>query len=87
VTRKFCRGWGKNCQSQLKKDKAILLERIKAFDVVAENNEMTHDQWQDRYNMEASLEQLYSFEELQLRRQSGIKWTLKGDANNSFFME
>jgi hypothetical protein len=31
------------------------------------------------------LEKIYSIEELHLKRRSGIKWTLKGDANNRFF--
>jgi hypothetical protein len=48
---------------------------------------MNHQQWLERYNMEAELEQIYSYKEVQLRRQSGVKWTLKGDSNINFFME
>jgi hypothetical protein len=41
--------------------------------------------WLIRYNLEVELEKIYSIEELHLKRRSGIKWTLKGDANNRFF--
>jgi hypothetical protein len=57
------------------------------FDEAAERGSMTQHQWQERYILEAKLEDVYSYEETQLRRQSGVKWTLKGDANNGFFME
>jgi hypothetical protein len=46
---------------------------------------MDASQWQVRYELEAELESIYSHEENHLKQQSGIKWTLKGDANNSFF--
>jgi hypothetical protein len=85
ATRRFCRGWGTNFQAQTRKNKSLLLGKIKALDVLAESNNLNQVQWQERYDLEAELEQIYSCEELQLRRQSGIKWTLKGDTNNKFF--
>jgi hypothetical protein len=85
ATRKFCRGWIANFHSQLKKDKKYLLDKIEMIDMDSDLRELDVTQWQTRYSLEADLEQIYSLEELQLKRQSGIKWTLKGDANNSFF--
>jgi exonuclease III len=85
ATRKFCRGWGANNQSQFKKDKRVLLEKLREFDRVADSGEVTTTQWQIRYTLEAELERIYNIEELHLKRQGGIKWILKGDANNSFF--
>jgi hypothetical protein len=87
ATRRFGRGWRMNYQTQLKKDKSTLLEKIGNFDMAAELSIMNHQQWLERYNMEVELEQIYSYKEVQLRRQSGVKWTLKGDSNNNFFME
>jgi hypothetical protein len=85
ATRKFCKGWGINTQSQFKRDKKLLLERISELDSVAEARELSALQWQIRYGLEKELKKVYNLEELQLKRQSGIKWTLKGDANTSFF--
>jgi phosphoglycolate phosphatase-like HAD superfamily hydrolase len=64
----------------------LLLEKLKDFDKAADSREVDATQWQTRYNLEAELEKIYNIEELHLKRQSGIKWTLKGDANNSFFL-
>jgi hypothetical protein len=85
ATRKFCKGWGINTQSQLKKYKKLPLEKINELDKEAEVRELNASQWQVRYGLEAELEKVYSLEELHLKRQSVIKWTLKGDANNRFF--
>jgi hypothetical protein len=63
----------------------MLLGKIKDFDRVAELRDINASQWQIRYNLEVELEKIYSIQELHLKRQSGIKWTLKGDANNRFF--
>jgi hypothetical protein len=62
-----------------------MLEKINELDREAEVRELNASQWPVRYGLEAKLEKVYSLEELHLKRQSEIKWTLKGDANNSFF--
>jgi plasmid maintenance system killer protein len=86
ATRKFCRGWSAHFQSQLKKNKKNLLDKIEIIDKDSDLRELDVTQWQSRYNLEAELEQIYSLEELQLKRQSGIKWTLKGMPTIAFFM-
>jgi hypothetical protein len=52
ATRKFSRGWGAKSQSQLEKDKRMLLGKIKDFDRVAELRDINASQWQIRYNLE-----------------------------------
>jgi hypothetical protein len=61
------------------------LEKINTIDRDAESRVLDASQWQTRYALEAELETIYGQEELHLKQQSGIKWTLKGDSNNSFF--
>jgi hypothetical protein len=55
-----------NFQAQLKRDKSTLLEKIRMFDEAAERGSMTQHQWQERYILEAKLEDVYSYEETQL---------------------
>jgi hypothetical protein len=55
ATRKFCKGWGINTQSQFKRDKKLLLERISELDSVAEARELSALQWQIRYGLEKEL--------------------------------
>jgi exonuclease III len=45
ATRRFCRGWGANFQAQTRKNKSLLLEKIKALDVLAESNNLNQVQW------------------------------------------
>jgi hypothetical protein len=61
------------------------LEKIDKFDRDVELRVLDASQWQTRYALEAALETIYYQEEHHLKQQSGIKWTLKGDSNNSFF--
>jgi hypothetical protein len=56
ATRKYCKGWGANTQSQLKKDKSLLLEKIDSFDKEAESRGFDASHWQARYDLEAALE-------------------------------
>jgi hypothetical protein len=57
ATRKFCKGWGANTQSQTKKDKKVLLEKINAIDRDAESRVLDASQWQTRYALEADWKQ------------------------------
>jgi hypothetical protein len=84
-TRKFCKGWGANTNSQIKKDKKILLDRLQAIDREADDAGLNTQQWQERYNVESQLEKIYHFEEVQWQRRGGVKWILKGDSNNGYF--
>jgi hypothetical protein len=73
ATRKYCKGWGANTQSQLKKDKSLLLEKIDSFDKEVESRGLDASHWQTRYDLEAALETIYCQEEHHLKQLSGIK--------------
>jgi hypothetical protein len=85
ATRKFCKGWGANVNSQKKRDKINLLEKLKTMDKLEDEQGLNSDQWQERYGIERQLEEIFEFEELQWQRRGGVKWILKGDSNNSYF--
>jgi hypothetical protein len=72
-TRRFCRGWGANINSQIKKDKIDLLNKMKNLDMEMENNGLSASQWQQRYEWENDLERIYQFEEIQWQRRGGVK--------------
>jgi hypothetical protein len=84
-TRRFCKGWGANINSQIKKDKKILMDKMKRMDKMEEETGFNTIQWQERYGVEKQLEEIYQFEEIQWQRRWGVKWVLKGDSNNSYF--
>jgi hypothetical protein len=84
-TGRFCKGLGANINSQIKKDKRLLLDKLKRMDKIEEENGFTTMQWQERYGVEKQLEEIYRFEEIQWQRRGGVKWILKGDSNNGYF--
>jgi hypothetical protein len=85
-TRKFCKGWGANINIQKKKEKRLLLDKLKVMDKREETRGLDTSQWQERYRVEKQLEDIYHYEELQWqRRGGGVKWKLKGDANSTYF--
>jgi hypothetical protein len=71
ATRKFCKGWGANINSQVKKDKKILLSKLEEVDREADPSGLSESQWQERYNVEKQLDEIYQFEELQWQRRGG----------------
>jgi hypothetical protein len=83
--RRFCRGWGRNINTQKKKDKIELLNQLQLLDIEAEGGGFSADKWQERYEIEEKLEEIYTFEEILWQKRGGLKWILKGDANNAFF--
>jgi hypothetical protein len=54
ASRKFCKGWGANINSQVKKDKKILLSKLKRMDREVDDNGLSEAQWQERYDVENS---------------------------------
>jgi hypothetical protein len=84
-TRKFCKGWGANINSQIKREKKLLLDELKRMDRLEEENGFNIMQWQERYGVEKQLEEIYQFEEIQWQRRGGVNWILKGDSNNGYF--
>jgi hypothetical protein len=85
ATRKFCKGWGANINSQVKKDKKILLSKLERMDREADDNGLSEAQWLERYDVEKQLDEIYQFEEVQWQKRGGVNWILKGDSNNGYF--
>jgi hypothetical protein len=85
ATQIFCKGWGANFNSQIKKDRRSLLEKIREVDKEAEIGSLSESQWQQRYEWERHLEGIYRFEEIQWQIRSGERWILKGDTNSRLF--
>lgn len=79
--RKFCRGWGRNTDCAMRKENEPLIQEIKKFDEMAEGTEADQIQWKRIYEMEAKLEQIYTYEEIRWQRRGGETWLLKGDSN------
>jgi len=63
--RTFCKGWGNNIRGPLRREKTTLMEEIKLLDAAAKINTLNAAQWNERYEKERALEQIYSFEEIQ----------------------
>jgi hypothetical protein len=59
--------------------------KMKRMDKMEEEKGFNTTQWQERYEVEKQLEEIYQFEEIQWQRRGGVKWVLKGDSNNSYF--
>jgi hypothetical protein len=85
ATRKFCKGWGANVNSQIKREKKDLLKKLQDMDGVANERGLDASQWQERYEVEEKLERIYQFEEIQWQRRGSVNWILKGDTNNGYF--
>jgi hypothetical protein len=85
ATRKFCKGWGANVNSQIKREKRDLLKKLQDMDGVANERGLDASQWQEIYEVEDKLEKIYQFEEIQWQRRGSVNWILKGDSNNGYF--
>lgn len=83
--RQFCRGWGRNWDTETRKSKILLIEKIKILDNKAEQVGLSEEEWDDRYGLERNLEQIYVYEEIRWQRRGGKTWLLKGDSNIGFF--
>jgi hypothetical protein len=84
-TRRFCKGWGANTNSQIKNKKKDLLGKLKNLDSEMESNGLNVLQRQQRYEWENELEGIYQFEAIQWQRRGGVKWILEGDSNSRYF--
>jgi hypothetical protein len=58
ATRKFCKGWGANVNSQIKREKKDLLKKLQDMDGVANERGLDASQWQERYEVEEKLEKV-----------------------------
>lgn len=70
--RQFCRGWGRNWDTETRKSKQVLIEKIKKLDNKAEQMGLSEEEWEDRYGLERSLEQIYAYEEIREKRRGNM---------------
>jgi hypothetical protein len=82
--RQLSRGMGANLDSQVKKNKSSLLEKIKVLDEKAENQEPSEEEWA-RYRLEGEMEDILTYEETIWQQRRNEQWVLKGDSNSGFF--
>lgn len=54
--RRFCRGWGANQDSAIKKSKQELKDKLTRLDAKAEAEGLRKEEWQERYRIERELE-------------------------------
>ncbi|WVZ96593.1 hypothetical protein U9M48_042209 [Paspalum notatum var. saurae] len=84
--RKFMKGWSMNVgRGETRKKKDCLIQSIKQLDDLAGVQTLTVEKWQERYNMEKQIMEIYEREEVSWQRRGGENWLLKGDNNTSYF--
>lgn len=83
--RKFCRGWCRNNDNAIKKEKQALKDRLSELDGKGDTTCLNEVEWQEIYNLEVRMEQIYTYEEIRWQRRGGETWLLKGDTNTSYF--
>lgn len=66
--RRFCRGWGANQDSAIKKSKQELKDKLTRLDAKAEAEGLRKEEWQERYRIERELEEIYTYEEIRWQR-------------------
>lgn len=59
--------------------------KIEELDKKALTEELTSDEWNQRYSWENDLEHIYEMEELYWHKRCGEQWILEGDRNTEFF--
>jgi len=79
------KGWGQNSDSYQKKLKQEILRGIAVLDEESECRDLTQAEWERRYELEMTLQQILQDKELHWQRRGGEKWILEGDSNTGFF--
>lgn len=67
------------------KEGQVLIDKLRGRDDKAETQALAGEEWQERYSLEAQLEEIYTYEEIRWQRRGGETWLLKGDSNTSYF--
>jgi hypothetical protein len=83
--RRFLKGWGINAHCERVRGKQVLQKKLEMIEAKALENELSPDEWQERYALENNLEQLYEMEELYWHNRSGGQWILEGDRNTDYY--
>jgi hypothetical protein len=83
--RRFLKGWELNLRQEKNQQKAVILTQIQELDAQADIRDLSPDEWNKRYEMEADLEHIYEMEELFWHKRCGEMTLLQGDRNTEFF--
>jgi hypothetical protein len=85
MSRQDLRGWHANNTKETNKRKKELIGTLEELNMINERNEVLKEHWEERYYIEAQLEQIYQKEELHWQQRGTDKWILMGDANTAYF--
>jgi len=83
--RRAIKGWGQNLDSYQKQFKKEVMRKIAILDEWSDNRDLSQAEWEERYDLENTLNQLLHDEEIQWQRRGGEKWLLVRDSNSSYF--
>jgi hypothetical protein len=64
----------------------IISNRIEEIDLIAAKRLLSNSEWEERINLEESLDKMNLIEELQWKQKVENNWILQGDANTQFFI-
>ena len=71
--------------SESKRERARIVDEIASLDAQADAWPFLEGEWAHRYALENQVIAILRAEEEYWRRRSGLKWTLKGEANTKYF--
>lgn len=83
--RQALKGWNLQKIGEQKKKKKELLQQPSDIDSLADRMDLSAEQWQSRYEIEAKLESIYNMEEIYWQQRGSARWVLEGDTNSKFF--
>jgi hypothetical protein len=76
MSRQYLRGWAANKTGEARRTKQGILSKLEEVDKKQECQDVESDPWRERYQLEASLDQIYHKEE--------IYWQQRGSENGSW---
>ena len=85
MLRQFLKGWGAKKAGELRGAKERILLQLEELDKLAHAVDLSIEEWQARYELESSLEQIYQVEEIHWKQRGDVQWLLEGDSNTNFF--
>ena len=79
------KGWSHNHAAEALRSKQDLLGQVSALDAEANAVGLSMDDWNCRYELEASLMELHRQAEVYWQQRGSVNWTLKGDLPTAYF--
>jgi hypothetical protein len=84
MSRQYLKGWAANRIGQTRKTKSEILGKLEELDRSCETQGAC-ELWEQRYQLENNLDQIYQKEEMYWQQRGSEKWLLEADANTAFF--